>query len=143
MKPALPLFRRPFTGMASADAVCSILVFFLLFSFAVPGLAESLTLNGDGSGVLTLGGTNTYGGGTIVNSGTLVLNGASSLLAGSSLTIGTPGPGAVFSPPAVSTPAGNAGASLAPVPEPGTFVLLAIAAVAGLGIWRKRVMGRG
>ncbi len=78
-----------------------------------------------GLGTLVLSGSDSYMGGTQVESGTLVLDGAASLLAGSSLSIGNNnGAGAVFMPPATSQ------ATAAPVPEPGTVTLLAIAAIA-------------
>jgi|SRR5450631_916344 len=44
MKPALPLFRRPFPGLSSADALRPALMFFILFSVVIPGRAEPLTL---------------------------------------------------------------------------------------------------
>jgi len=95
------------------------------------------TLTETSTGTVTLSGSNSYSGGTIVDSGTLLLEGASSLLAGSSLVIGSGAPGAIFTPPAAS-PGLVTPVNLAPVPEPGTIVLLAIAAVAGLGIWQRR-----
>jgi len=72
-----------------------------------------------------------------VNSGSLILDGAASLLAGSSLTIGSgAGPGAVFAPPlAVSQP--PSAVNLSPVPEPGTLIMLGIAAIAGLAMRKK------
>ena len=89
-----------------------------------------------GTGLLTLSGTNNmFGGGMFVNSGTLILNGAGSLLAGSSLTIGSnPSPGAVFAPPDTSLAISR---NLAPVPEPGTLLMLATVAV-GLSVALRR-----
>jgi autotransporter-associated beta strand protein len=92
-----------------------------------------------GAGALTLSGTNTNTGGMTVQDGALILDGAASLMAGSSLTIGiNPSPGAIFAPPAV-TPTAPAPMALAPVPEPGTLALLAIASIAGLGFTRRRL----
>ena len=51
--------------------------------------AESLTLNGDGSGQLLLSGTNSYGGGTNVEAGTLIVTDPASLPDGGSLNVGT------------------------------------------------------
>jgi autotransporter-associated beta strand protein len=77
-----------------------------------------------GPGTLVLSGSDSYSGGTDVESGTLVLDGAASLLAGSSLVIGSnSSASSVFIPPAASQ------ATVAPVPEPGTATLLAIAAI--------------
>jgi fibronectin-binding autotransporter adhesin len=102
------------------------------------GGQRSLTLDGDGSGRLILGGSNSYSGGTIVNAGLLVVNNVEALPDGSSLTVGA-GAGASFdSPVAKKQGAGGASYSLLPapcselslpgtvaVPEPGTLVLLA------------------
>jgi autotransporter-associated beta strand protein len=89
-----------------------------------------LTLDGDGSGLLVLSGTNnTYGGGTLVAAGTLVVTNSGALPYESSLTVGNAaafagGPTVVAAPAAAASTGG-----LAPVPEPGTIALL----VAGLG----------
>ncbi len=96
----------------------------------------SLTLSSsDGTGLLTLSGSNSYGGGTTVSSGTLVLDGAASLLAGSSLTIGSTTAGDVFSAPL----AAHAAPALAPVPEPDSLaLLLAAAGLAGFSVWSRK-----
>jgi autotransporter-associated beta strand protein len=90
------------------------------------GSANAITLIVSGSGSQTLAGTNSFSGGTYVTDGTLVLDGAGSLLAGSSLTIGSaPGSGSGIILPA-SRAVGTPAPGLAPVPEPGTLVLLAL-----------------
>ena len=67
------------------------------------GANEQISLALTGPGSLTLTGTNAYSGGTTVANGSLILDGAASLLAGTSLTIGSgAGPGAIFSPPAIT-----------------------------------------
>ncbi len=48
-----------------------------LISGNVSGMGSVSDLNKDGSGTLTLTGTNTYGGGTAVNGGTLLVNNTS------------------------------------------------------------------
>ena len=93
--------------------------------------AESLTLNGDGTGVLVLSGTNTYGGGTIVEDGTLVVTNPAALLAGGNLTVGTEA-ASIFTPVAPATQAGDATTA---VPEPSTLVLLGFGAI-GFMLWK-------
>lgn len=90
--------------------------------------AESLTLNGDGSGVLVLSGTNTYGGGTIVEEGTLVVTNSAALPSGGNLVVGTE-PESIFAPVEAATRAPDAPTV---VPEPSTLALLAFAGIAFL-----------
>jgi autotransporter-associated beta strand protein len=90
------------------------------------GTNASLTLSSsDGSGLLSLDGSNTFAGGVSVQSGTLILNGAASLAAGSSLVIGSAPSGSGMVLPSAVAFAPAAPADLAPVPEPGTSALLA------------------
>jgi fibronectin-binding autotransporter adhesin len=89
------------------------------------------TLAVSGRGTVYLSGTNSFTGGTLVESGTLVIEDSEALADGTSLTIGD---ASAFAPVVPSAPAA---ASLAPVPEPGTVALLAAAAIAGLGLWRR------
>ncbi len=84
--------------------------------------AESLTLNGDGTGVLVLCGTNTYGGGTNVVAGTLIDMNPAALPDGGNITVGAEALsmfGAVES-----------SADAVAVPEPSTLALLGMGAVA-------------
>ena len=98
----------------------------LLESGSVSG-AASLTLSGDGQ--LILSGTGSFNGGTNVDSGTLYVANTSAIADGTSLTVGAggvflydPTAGAAANEPAVTEKASDR--SLAPVPEPGTLVLL-------------------
>ncbi len=98
-----------------------------------------LTLSSpDGTGVLTLSGTNKLGDGADVVSGTLVLDGAKALAAGSSLWIGS-GNGPEATAQSVSQTSDAGQANLASVPEPGTSGLLAVVVLGlSLGVWRRR-----
>jgi len=90
-----------------------------------PGLP--LTLNGGGQ--LILSGSNNFSGGTTVNLGTLVLTNSFALKDGSSLTVGAGGT-LIFDPSyhagTVSQLTAGSAVAAAAVPEPGTFVLLAV-----------------
>lgn len=96
---------------------------------------ESLTLDGVGSGVLILSGTNSYGGGTIVEAGSLVVTNPAALPVDGSLTVGSSA--ATYFGPIVPSP--DSAGPPAPVPEPNTFVLIAIAA---MGLLRRTSLGR-
>ncbi len=100
--------------------------------------SHSLSLtSADGTGQLSLDGTNSFTGGLYVNSGVLVLNGAAALAPGSGLVIGATVPAST--PMVISSPAAAPTVSLAPVPEPGTLTLLVVCAAAmGFGLWRRR-----
>jgi autotransporter-associated beta strand protein len=92
-----------------------------------------------GASTLTLSGTNTYTGGTIVLNGTLVVTAPSGIEDGTDLFVGDPAlkslfPDAVIPAPVV--PAAAAAVGIAPVPEPGTLLLVA-AGAAVAWIYRK------
>jgi fibronectin-binding autotransporter adhesin len=87
------------------------------------GGQRSLTLDGDGSGQLILGGSNSYSGGTNVNAGVLVVNHVAALLDESSLTVG-PGAEANFDSPVEAPAAGVRIEAAGTVAEPGTLALL-------------------
>jgi autotransporter-associated beta strand protein len=92
-----------------------------------------------GPGALVLTGSNTYSGGTVVSGGTLVIANRAALEDGSSLIIGDP---ALFSAPtvpgrSVAVGSGSNDAAALPVPEPGTWGLLA-AALAAMSIAQRR-----
>jgi autotransporter-associated beta strand protein len=72
-----------------------------------------------GGGTLVLAGSNTYTGGTDVQNGTLIVANIYGLEDGTSLTVGAAA-SSIFAPAAAAVPA-------APVPEPGTLLLLAAA----------------
>jgi autotransporter-associated beta strand protein len=92
------------------------------------GGQRSLTLDGDGSGLLILSGSNTYGGGTIVHAGTLIAASAAALRDGTSLTVGE-GASSLFAPAVAGPSLAASPAGVVAVPEPGTLMLL----VAALG----------
>ena len=104
------------------------------------GLAggRSLTLTGDGSGQLVLGGVNSYTGGTCVEQGTLIANTNGAIPDQSGLIVGAGGT-FIFDPTvtgaalANSSPAG----AVAAVPEPGTIALL-LAALWSAAIYCRR-----
>jgi autotransporter-associated beta strand protein len=83
----------------------------------------SLTMSGMG-GTLILSGSGNYGGGTNVYAGTLIVTSQTALQDGSALSVGVEGTSVFAAPHAFAT-----------VPEPATFVLLAIGAAA----WRVLV----
>ncbi len=95
--------------------------------------AESLTVNGDGSGILVLSGKNTYGGGTIVEDGRLVVTNSESLPDGSSLIVGNASFFPSYSP---ITPARAATS----VPEPSTLALLGAGARTGPDLANAEVL---
>ena len=110
------------------------------------GLTLSGPISGGGkistTGNVTLSGVNSYGGGTSVDNGTVTFSNALALPPGSNVT--TTGTGVVvFSSGytgAITSGGGTAPAmgSPAPVPEPGTIALLAVAALVGTGAWLRQ-----
>jgi autotransporter-associated beta strand protein len=82
-----------------------------------------LTLNGDGSGVLVLSGTNTYFPYTEVEAGKFVVTNPAALPAGGKLIVGAEA-ASIFAPIAPAAQSATA------VPEPSTLALLAFAVVA-------------
>ena len=99
-----------------------------------------------GSGTLVLAGSDTYTGGTDVEGGTLVAMNSNAIPYGSALTVGTYGtvvfgdPAGVGTPTVATSPAGRVEA----VPEPGTWVLLAVALWSAAACYRfsKRPVSR-
>ena len=109
--------------------------------FAVSNVARCLILEGDGTGQLVLSGTGSYSGGTYVDAGTLIVNNSSAIPDGTSLTVGAGGV-FVFDPTVTGSSmmeSSHVGA-VAPVPEPGTIVLLlaALWSAAGHHVLRGR-----
>ncbi len=99
------------------------------------GGARALTLNGPGT--LMLSGSDGFSGGTTVDAGTLILTSNTALLDGTNLTVGAGGT-LDFDPSAGAAPSASV---VTAVPEPGTFVLLAVGTIAaGFCIWR---VGKG
>ena len=92
---------------------------------------SSITKSGPGEMVLS--GTSSYTGGTNVNDGTLIVTNSGGIADGTSLNVGDPSLLSLLPAPAVPA------AAVLPVPEPGTLALMAVAAIAGLGFWRRRV----
>jgi autotransporter-associated beta strand protein len=111
----------------------------LTISGDVSGTGKSLGVTGN----LTLSGHNTYSGGTSVDGGSVTFSNALALPHGSNVTVSGSGV-VVFSSgyTGVITSGGSGPApamdSPAPVPEPGTIVLLAAAALMGAGAWLRR-----
>ena len=89
--------------------------------------AESLTLNGDGSGQLVLSGTNSYGGGTNVEAGTLIVTDPASLPDGGNLSVGSAAESSFTGSSMTMSAAATA------VPEPCTLALLGLSAWAFAG----------
>ena len=87
------------------------------------GITDALALTGPGT--LVLSGSNSYMGGTTVNSGTLIATNSHAIADGTSLSVGDPGLLSMLPAPVVPSAAAAAPASITPVPEPGTLVLLA------------------
>jgi autotransporter-associated beta strand protein len=105
----------------------------LTMSGAVSGTGPLLKT---GLGELVLTGVNSYTGGTVVSAGTLTMSNLNALPVGQALTIQ---PGATVVLDSGLSAANGASAAATPVPEPGTLVLLAVAAMAVLGgNWSKR-----
>ena len=100
------------------------------------GVARSLTKTG--SGLLILSGSDTYSGGTAVDAGSLAVTSSRAFPSGSGLFVGA---GATFvfdpsdaaAPAEIASPAALPVARLAVVPEPSSFLLLAVAAFGLLG----------
>jgi autotransporter-associated beta strand protein len=101
-----------------------------------------------GAGVTTLSGTNAYNGGTTVNNGTLIVTNSQAINDGTNLSVGDPALLSLLPAPVI--PGAVAGlptepqSAVAPVPEPGTLVLAAVAGVAAavVAVRRKRISRR-
>ena len=99
--------------------------------------SNPLTLTGDGT--LVLGGASGFGGGVDVQSGTLQVSNAEAIADGSSLTVGDAS--AFASAPVVPALAISRSLAIAPVPEPGTLVLLVVGLACAAVYRRQRGLG--
>ena len=102
----------------------------------------SSTISGNGAvanvgpGTLILSGTNTFEGGLNVLDGTVILTDNEAIAEGTSLTVGNASALSAFVAEAAIASAAPASALPAPVPEPGTPVILA-AMLAGAAVYRR------
>jgi autotransporter-associated beta strand protein/T5SS/PEP-CTERM-associated repeat protein len=96
---------------------------------ALIGTDGGLTVTGGGT--LTLSGTDTYAGGTRVEGATLIVTNPQGILDGSNLYVGR---ASSFFAPVVPSPA--AAAAVSPVPEPGTWTLMA-AILGSVAVYRR------
>ncbi len=92
----------------------------------------------DGPGRLVLAGNDEYTGSTTIEAGTLEVTDAAALPAGTSLTVDAGGT-FIYDPSMASAPITN---SAAAVPEPSSFVLLAVGAAGLLGYRLRRRVAR-
>jgi len=117
-------------------------------AITVDGTSSSLKLAGDiqevgscgitklGDGVLVLAGSDSYSGGTIVDDGTLYVTSSNALPDGTSLTVGAGGT-LIFNPSQAAAPVVGSPSAVA-VPEPGTLLLLSVAACCAAAYQRVR-----
>ena len=119
------------------------------FSGRIENSGGTLALLKTGSGALILSGAdNAYTGGTYVDAGTLIVNNTGAIQDGLTLTVGAGGV-FIFDPTASGSAmdaasSHPASATVAPVPEPGTRELLAVAGVVvAAAVWRKRIIRHG
>ena len=108
---------------------------------------RSLTLTGDGSGQLVLGGVNSYTGGTYVEQGTLIANDNGAIPDQSGLIVGAGGTflfdptltGSALNAASLGRPLVGPASQVNPVPEPAALTLLAAAGiVAAAAAWRRK-----
>ena len=104
-------------------------------SVTIAGAISGSALTKVGDGSLILSGDNSYTGGTSVVDGTLEITTANALPTSATLTVGADAQ-RLFDP----APSAPVEAAAAPVPEPGTLALLAVAAVAASIIRSRRMM---
>ena len=110
--------------------------------------ADQLVLSGNlggagsvtklGAGTVVLDGSDSYTGGTDVAGGTLIATSSQSLPDGGRLTVGA-GATLIFDPSVSGSPVNSSNiavATVSPVPEPGTLILLTVA-VCGTAAYRR------
>ena len=118
-------------------------------ALVVPNPTDRLVLSGDltgdgpvtklGAGTVVLAGDNTYLGGTTITDGTLIVANRGSLADETNLMIGAGG--TLIYDPSAAAPFAVSPSAVA-VPEPATPVLLAVAAILGGWMTRRRRIGR-
>ncbi len=118
-------------------------------ALVAPNPTDRLVLSGDltgdgpvtklGAGTVVLAGDNTYLGGTTITDGTLIVANRGSLADETNLMIGAGG--TLIYDPSAAAPFAVSPSAVA-VPEPATPVLLAVAAILGGWMTRRRRIGR-
>jgi len=118
-------------------------------TFTVDGVVDDggsgFTLTKAGAGALTLTGSNTYSGGTAITGGTLNLNGAHSSYSGDGFVLWdeSDGPSVAYSgntDGGIPSETFQIEGTIAPTPEPSSFLLLGSGLAALAGLAKRKLM---